>query len=144
MKRYNWGWRIITAFAVFTLGTSTWVAYAMSTEVQLVRADYYEAGLHEDQTVAAQQRALKSGATIDYDAVARLVRISIPNGQQSEGTVTLFRPSDEHADRHYALKLDQNGVMQIPVSDLSSGLWHVTLDWKSNGVAYQLPKTYTF
>jgi nitrogen fixation protein FixH len=144
MKRFNWGWRIIAAFAIFIAGTSTWVAYAMSSDVDLVRADYYEAGLKEDQTVAADERGVKSGATVDYDAATQMLHIAIPHQQIANGTVTFYRPSDSHADRHFALKLNEQGTMQIPVGNLIAGHWRVSLDWLTNGTTYSLEKAYTF
>lgn len=143
MKRYNWGWRIVTAFIIFTTGTISWVTYAMTTEVDLVRVDYYEHGLKQDETAAAQARGLASRTAVEYDAASHTIRLTIPQ-QDVRGTISFYRPNAPVRDRQFTLVLDEHGAMQIPVSRFDSGLWHITVDWNSRGTTYELLKSYTF
>jgi nitrogen fixation protein FixH len=43
--------------------------------------------------------------------------------------VTLYRPSDAHADRSVRLALDANGVQRIDIANATRGHWVVQLQW---------------
>src|ERR1017187_4350447 len=117
MKKINWGWKIVIAYAVFIIGTSAWVAYAMTTDVGLVREDYYEHSLKENQTMAARSaaKALGASASIEYDQSKVEFVIRIPSAQVSgaKGTITLYRPNSAKEDRVINLKLEADGTMLI-------------------------------
>ncbi len=145
--KINWGWKIIIAYTIFIGGTSAWVVYAMMHDVDLVRSDYYEHSLLQDQTMAAQNRAdqLKSSASISFDEKQNAFIVRIPPEQASAamGTITLYRPNASNEDRLIPLKVESNGTMLIPSSQLSKGIWEITADWSFAGKTYQLLATET-
>jgi hypothetical protein len=144
MKRYNWGWRIVTAFVIFATGTLSWVTYAMTHEVELVRSDYYEHSLKQDEVAAAQARGLASGTEVNYDASNHSIRVSFPSHDNVVGTLTFYRPNSQASDKSFPITLDELGTMQLPTGNFAVGLWHVTLDWKQHGLSHEIIKTYTF
>ncbi|MDP4198651.1 MAG: FixH family protein [Bacteroidota bacterium] len=142
IKQISWGWGIIAAYVIFIAGTASWVGYAMTTEVDLVRGDYYEQSLKQDVTVAAQARAatLSGAASIQNDRSRGVFAIQIPRDQaaSAQGSVTLYRPNASNEDRTLKLALGSNGSMLVPTAQLSRGLWRVTLDWTFQNQSYQL------
>jgi hypothetical protein len=52
-----------------------------------------------------------------------------------EGTVVLYRPSDERMDKVFAINLETLEYL-IPDEELRSGKWEVKLDWTVEGKAY--------
>jgi hypothetical protein len=50
--------------------------------------------------------------------------------------VTLYRPSDVHADRVVALAPDAAGRQRVPLGGLARGRWLVRVDWTVAGIAY--------
>jgi nitrogen fixation protein FixH len=145
--KINWGWKIVIAYAVFIIGTSAWVAYAMTSDVGLVREDYYEHSLMENQTMAARSsaNALGAAASIAFDQKRDNFIVHIPSNQaaSAKGTVTLYRPNSSKEDRIFNLMPAPDGTMIIPASTLSAGIWQVTAEWSFNGKSYQLIATET-
>jgi hypothetical protein len=145
--KINWGWKIIIAYTIFIGGTTAWVVYAMTHDVDLVRADYYEHSLLQDQTMASQNRAdqLRSFASISFDQAKNAFVVQIPKEQaaSASGTITLYRPNASNEDRLIPLKVESNGTMIIPSAQLSKGIWQITADWSFAGKTYQLLATET-
>lgn len=143
MTRISWGWRIIIAMVIFMTGTASWVAYAMSHDVDLVREDYYEFGLKHDETIAAQSRARTLGSGVLVQFASSSLEIQLPKTGDTKGNVSFYRPNAKQSDRTIALTLDPSGHMSIPTSQLARGVWHTTLNWESAGTTYQLERTDT-
>jgi len=145
--KINWGWKIVIAYAVFIIGTSAWVAYAVTTDVGLVREDYYEHSLKEEQTMAARSagHALGASASIEFDQKQNAFVIQIPSEQSgaAKGTITLYRPNSAKEDRVFPLITEANGTMLIATTNLSAGIWQITAEWTFNGKSYQLLATRT-
>ena len=110
------------------------VAFAMSRPVSLVRDDYYEDSLREDQKREAEANARALG-----DRLAVMVTesgdlmLSFPAEQAgiAKGTATLYRASDPSADRDVPLQLAPDGTQKIPLRGLSPGHWLVKVRWSA-------------
>lgn len=141
----NWGWRIVILYIIFMTGTIGWVTYTMSQTIELVRSDYYEHGLAHDSTMAAQARAVASGASIVFDHTQGALTIRVPAvaAASAEGSIALYRPNSIDSDRSIPLTLQADGTMHLPCGNLARGLWQFTLDWKANGLSYELVQTDT-
>ena len=146
MKKVSWGWGIIISLAIFMTGTAAWVAYAVSSEVDLVRSDYYEYSLRQNETTAAQKDARELGNSVKLALDAkRNIEFKLPVDQVStaQGTIKLYRPNSSASDRALDLKLSTDGSMSIPTSELAKGIWHITVDWSAAGKKYEVLKTIT-
>lgn len=142
MKRIHWGWKIVISYVVFITGTVSWVGYAITREVDLVRPDYYEHGLQQDQTMAARGRAhaLSALASIRVDRALDAFVIQIPKEQavSATGTITLYRPNASREDQTLPLALSNDGTMIIHAANMSRGVWRITADWSFANKTYQL------
>jgi hypothetical protein len=136
--RLHWGIAVAAAYTLFAGSTLGFVVFAMSRPVELVSADYYERSLAHDARRAALARATALGEAvavgIDGDALA----IAVPpaHAATAKGQLTLYRPSDVHADRVVALAIDATGRQRVPLAGLVRGHWLVRLDWTATGAAY--------
>jgi hypothetical protein len=130
--KWNWGVGVALTYTIFATSTLGFVAFAMSRPVSLVRNDYYEDALREDQKRQAEANARTLGDQLiigvgrDHDVV---VRLPPAHATDVHGTVTLYRASDPSADREVALVLSPDGTQRIALAGLPLGRWLVQLRW---------------
>lgn len=138
----NWGWRIAIAYSLFALGTLGMVAFTLTQDVDLVRADYYEYGLKHDEQMRAEVRAhsLSTPLSIVYDAERAVVRLVFPPDHVADirGTILLYRSTTMTQDRTIPIRVDAAGGQEIGVRDDAKGKWTVKVEWTSRGVAYKI------
>jgi hypothetical protein len=131
--KWNWGVGAALAYAVFVASTLGFVAFAMSRPVALVRSDYYEDALREDQKREAEAngRAFSDRLTLTVDGRRDLV-VAFPAelAMAVHGTMTLYRASDPAADREVALAPSSDGTQTISLVGMPQGHWLVQLRWR--------------
>jgi len=122
--RMHWGVAVAVFYTAFALSTVGFVTFAMTRDVELVSADYYQQALSHDRHMQAMANGDALGAAMD--ATTRAMR----------GTATLYRPSDSHADRTTALMPAVDGTIVIPTAGLASGRWQLRVQWSAGGRDY--------
>ena len=134
---------ILTVFGV--VGANLYLAFrANSTERDLVRDDYYEAGLLHDQVVNAERQADSVGLNLEWvisnsgwNAIIQSSEDSLLSDLDHQITrceAFIYRPSDRKLDRSISFSAqisEQKGkrVWNAPLPKLMPGYWHVTLRW---------------
>lgn len=147
--KWNWGTAIAAAYITFALATTTFVTFAMSRSVDLVRADYYAESLRQDEHLQAIDNAYRLGsaaAIIDRTgADTHSVEIALPPSQRgtARGTITLYRPSNAAADRRINLSIDPAGRQLVAIPAVARGLWIVQLAWTADGREFYLERRIT-
>jgi nitrogen fixation protein FixH len=145
-QRSLWPYAIIAAFVLFGCFIGFMVRQAMSTSVDLVSKDYYAQELaHQQRINAAARTAALPAGTLDarYDAAAATLTLLLPArlaGQQPQGQVQFFRPSDQSLDFHVPLRVDAAGQQRLSTAKLRAGYWRVRLTFEAEGQAYYLEK----
>jgi nitrogen fixation protein FixH len=138
--RLHWGFAVAAVYTLFAGSTLGFVVFALSHPVELVSADYYERSLAHDARLAARARAAALGGDLQVavDAPGRALAIALPasHAATARGQVTLYRPSDAHADRVVTLAPDGEGRQRVPLSGLARGRWLLRVDWTAAGIAY--------
>jgi FixH len=137
----NWGTGIAAVYLAFATATGGFVVFAMSRPVSLVRPDYYADSLREDQHIAARRNALTLRGVAAVTSNSRdCIHIAIPDNQavEARGSITLYRASDDRADRTIALSLDKSGGQDLAVGEIARGAWLVQLRWSAAGRDYYL------
>ncbi len=138
----SWGWRVAILYTIFAIGTVSWVVFAMSKQVDLVRPDYYEYSLHQDETSRALANAQRLGdsPSIRLDNAHTALKIQLPRTQAgvASGTIVLYRPNSMTSDSSLPLHLSSDGSMQVASRSLPKGLWYVSVKWTSGGRAYEM------
>ena len=146
MKKNIWPYAIIAYFVVFITGIVAWVSFATRHDDQLVRADYYDHEIKYQSQIerVARTRALKDESIIVYHPAQKTIRITFPDelrGQNIEGNIHLYRPSDARLDKRISLSPSIDGIQQISVGGLQQGLWKLRLDWKLDDAEYYIEKS---
>jgi hypothetical protein len=125
--KLSWGWRIAIVYTFFASSTVAFVAFAMSTNVDLVRSDYYEYSLQQDKSFAAFERGNSVASEISIEQTATGITIGLPRTHRgSVGTVQLYRPDSPKLDRAAAFV---NGTVTIRREQLTAGKYKVILEW---------------
>ena len=60
-----------------------------------------------------------------------------------KGKVSLYRPSNQKLDFEVPISLSSDHLL-IPKSNLTGGLWDITVDWTCNGIDYLNKETIYF
>jgi nitrogen fixation protein FixH len=140
MRWINWGVAVAMVYVVFAASTLGFVVFAVTHPVQLVSPDYYERSLQHDERADATTRAQGLGERlrVELDAGSRVLAVSVPPeaATGARGAITLYRPSDVHADRTMPLALDAAGRQRLPTAALAHGRWLVRIDWVAGGRRY--------
>ncbi len=136
-----WPVSIIAFFTLAVCGAVTFVIFCSRQQVDLVAADYYEQEIRYQDQIDRANRAtsLQAPAKVDYNAVTRLITVSLPADhlQQSlKGWIQLYRPSAASLDQKLPLAVDAGGRQNIDGKILTDGLWHVRVSWNLNGADY--------
>ena len=59
------------------------------------------------------------------------------------GKVSIYRPSSQKLDFEIPISLSSTNLL-IPKSNLTGGLWDITVDWTCNGIDYLNKETIYF
>lgn len=146
MKRFHWGWGIAAVYLVFATATLSFVAFAFTVDVDLVRSDYYEHSLrHDDRMRARAAAAASSEARMSVVETVddQVLKIVVPaSHQEAVGRVELYFAGAPDRDQSLELTLDANGGMHIPVGHFRSGKWEATVTWLHAGRSYEMTHTF--
>lgn len=146
MKRFHWGWGIAAVYIVFAAATLSFVAFAFTVDVDLVRTDYYEHSLRHDDRMRARAAAAASSEarmSVVQTVDDQVLKIVVPaTHQEAVGRVELYFAGAPDRDQSLELTLDATGGMQIPVGHLHSGKWVATVAWSHAGRSYEMTHTF--
>lgn len=138
--KISWGWRIAIVYTFFAVSTASFVAFAMTERVELVRDDYYEQSLKHDQTFASEQRGESvAGGVIITQHDAKL-EIELPHAVIASGTASFYRPENSQLDRAYKLAGQRT---QLPLDKVQKGSYQVTIEWTFEGKPYRVVREIT-
>jgi len=124
---------IAVVYALFAIGTTSFVVFAMKQPVDLVSSDYYERSLTYDQRLRATENAAVGAVPlIAPSADGHAIDITMPPsaGPVSTGRVTLYRASDAKSDRSVPLPTQARGALRIDMTGARHGRWIVQIQWR--------------
>ena len=143
-QRNLWPYGLCTAFGLFFCGMATVVVIAETHRETLVSDDYYEQEIGFQSQLDAGARARTCGATLNYDASAGRVLVSLPARQVSQafsGRAGFYRASSSALDRELALAPGSDGTQSLSVANLAPGPWKLRVNWQAAGTNYFLEQT---
>lgn len=136
--KLNWGWRIAIVYTIFAVSTIGFVSFAMTKHVELVRKDYYEHSLLEDQTQAAVKRGNSMAESVKSELRRNTLYVSLPQSvPTTKAIMTLYRPSNSELDKTYNL-IDNK--IEIPLKGLAHGYYTLVLEWEIANESYRLER----
>lgn len=139
--KINWGTGIVLAFIgfiAFILYFVVQMASDSKTNHELVTEDYYKKELEYQQEIDAQNNAKDNAWELDVRKVPGGLQLSFPEKiapSTITGTVSLYRPSNEHLDFDLPISLS-NSHLLIPDKRLLGGRWDISVSWMHEGQKY--------
>lgn len=136
-----WPYAIVATFVLFASYIGYMVQQAMSTNVDLVSADYYQQEIAYQKRIesVARTAALPTPVQVDYEPEAQRLTLKLPPslaGQAVQGTVHFFRPSDQKLDFKLPFTATEKAPQQLNTSKLQPGLWRLRIDFSAGGQQY--------
>ncbi len=143
--RSFWPIAIIGYFIVALIGIVIFISWAVHQNIDLVRKDYYaeEVQFQQQLNRVARTKQLNADAYIFYDQQKQSVTLKVPTdgNEKTLGRIHFYRPSDAALDKNVRLTLNREGLQNLDVRELKSGLWKVQLQWNSNGEDFYSEKS---
>ncbi|MBP6039568.1 MAG: FixH family protein [Flavobacterium sp.] len=147
--KINWGTGIVIAFALFMAFILSFVYKVQSNQKydnELVTKEYYkkEATVQIDIEKKQHANALKNLVVIKK--VDEGIIIEFPSDfdySKIKGKVSLYRPSSQKLDFEINISLSSPYLL-IPKSNLTGGLWDISVDWNYNETDYLNKETIYF
>jgi len=139
--KINWG----TGLVLGMLGFMIFILYmviTMSTDKKydhdLVTENYYAKEMVYQNEIDNEEKLATLSSKIIGKRTAEGWLISFPeeiNEKTANGTVFLYRPSNEKLDKDFPLVLSGSNLL-IPDHRLLDGRWNITIEWEYNESTY--------
>lgn len=147
--KINWGTGIVIAFGLFMAFILSFVYKVQSSQKydnELVTKEYYkkEATVQIDIEKKQNANALKNLVVIKKTDEG--ITVEFPSDfdySKIKGKVSLYRPSSQKLDFEINISLSSPYLL-IPKSNLTGGLWDISVDWNYNETDYLNKETIYF
>lgn len=135
---WNWGTKIVIAYAIFIVLIMTAVIKALSQNVDLVTPDYYAQELDYQNKYNKMQNAQELQTPVNVVQTGTNVVITFPAEAAGpySGTILFYRPSNSAEDISMPITADANGKMVVPTAKLKTGNYSVIIDWATKQKKY--------
>ncbi|NOZ74102.1 MAG: hypothetical protein GXO90_01815 [FCB group bacterium] len=140
-NRFLYG--LIVVLIIFLLIHLGIVVFTGRQNFALVSDNYYQQELKYQERIDRLTRANELNPPIVVRVTRGLIQLTYPESFSAslvEGSIRLFRPSDNRLDRRYPLAVSPDLNQTIAVNPLVPGRWKLYLDWTQNGITYSLEK----
>jgi hypothetical protein len=129
--KIGWGNRILILYLGFVTLIISLVVVSFRQDINLVRADYYEAekGYNDKYIAAKNLEAL--GKNVGFEFTSSGLEVSIPTSEKGliHGSIQFFRPSAPNMDFTDSFKISSEEPLRYPISRFQSGKYLVWLKW---------------
>ena len=129
-----WPYSIIGVYLVFVSALGAYITFALSNDVELVSADYYQRELEYESQMDRIKRTQALGDRVRISSTdhGRTLLLTLPVKQgtkKPQGEIHFYSPLDADEDRRIPLDLNANGTQTLATHHLRKGLWRVKLSW---------------
>ena len=133
-KKSRWGLGIGLLISGFLLFMLILVAIASFQSFHLVEKDYYQKEIKYQDRIEQIKRtaSLNKGVRINQDQSSRVLEIKFDEqhiGNNIEGDILFFRPSNANLDYTIPIEADDSGIQIVNLKERKAGLWRVKLEW---------------
>jgi nitrogen fixation protein FixH len=140
-----WPYAVVIGLVSFMGYIVYFVIQAMNQDVDLVSKDYYAQEIaYQDQIDRVRRTQALGDVMLTYKEEGQTILLQVPatySDKKLNGTVTLFRPSDDKLDQQLPLQLGRDLSQLIEVGKLEKGLWKVRVNFSDGEDAYYSEKT---
>ena len=137
--KFNWGTGILIFIIVFFIVIFSFIFFATNLNINLVEEDYYPKGVNYDAQWEKAYNTSILEEQISFSQAGDTLIIAFPaivQGKHTGGNILFYRPSDNHLDVRYALKLDEEGRQYFYTGNLIHGKYIIKIDWILDSVPY--------
>jgi len=143
--KINWGTGLVIGMALF-IGFILFFVITMSTDKKyrhdLVTEEYYKKEMMYQQEIDAEGNLNTLSSKLIGHKTDEGWVINFPkdiDATKLNGTVFLYRPSNEQLDFDFPLVLSGSNLL-IPDNSLLDGRWNITVAWEYEGEKYLYKK----
>ena len=139
--KFNWGTGIFIFIVLFVITCGVFLYYAATQRFSLVEEDYYPKELRYEEKLVKMRNVSALSETVRIGIESNQLAIRFPayfRGKKIEGTIKVYRPSNENLDVNLPIAVDTALCCNIPLSRLSHGKYVVKVDWNSDGKGYYM------
>jgi nitrogen fixation protein FixH len=140
-----WPYAVVIGLVLFMGYIVYFVIQAMNLDVDLVSKDYYAQEIaYQDQIDRVRRTQALGDVMVEYNESAETVLLQLPatyRDKSLNGTITLFRPSDDKLDKQLPMQLGRDQSQLLEVGDLEKGLWKIRVNFSDGEEAYYSEKT---
>ncbi|WP_282159657.1 FixH family protein [Ulvibacterium marinum] len=147
--KINWGTSIVLAFIGF-IGFILFFVVRMSMDNKanhdLVTEEYYKQELAYQKEIDAEANAKNLVDPIKIEKTNNGLLLKFPKileGQNIQGTVSLYRPSNKHLDFDLPVSLSNTHLL-IPDKRLLGGRWDIKIIWEHKGKEFLHKESITY
>ncbi|WP_425235718.1 FixH family protein [Ulvibacterium sp.] len=147
--KINWGTAIVLAFIGF-IGFILFFVVRMSMDNKanhdLVTDEYYKQELAYQKEIDAEANAKNLADPIKIKKTNNGLLLKFPKileGQNIQGTVSLYRPSNKHLDFDLPVSLSNTHLL-IPDKRLLGGRWDIKIIWEHKGKEFLHKESITY
>ena len=130
---------LVITFVIFCSTFISIYFIAKKQNVDLVRADYYEAAAGFDNQMLRQQNSKLYPVNWEYDKTTGLMEINFPETYKQankKGRIFFYRPSDASQDFEIVIEPTEDNSLTIMLEDVLKGFWRIEIQWTVNGVEF--------
>ncbi len=135
--KMNWGTGLAITIGAFMLMILLFVFGASKLQTELVSDNYYEKEIKFQETIDKQKNTNALEGNFEILGTVKSVKINLPKdleGQEIEGTISLYRPSSEMLD--FEVKAENSMEQVIESENLVAGKWTISIDITADGKGY--------
>jgi len=140
-----WPYMIVLAMVCFMGYIAMFVYKAMQQDVGLVSKDYYQQEIaYQDRIESVRRTQALGDVMLNYSTDTKSILLQMPatyKGMSLNGTITLFRPSNDQLDKEVPLQLGRDQSQLIETGDMESGLWKVRVSFTDGKAEYYTEKS---
>ena len=148
--KFNWGHGIVLGIIGFISFILFFVVQMLSSkdyDHHLVTANYYEKEMYYQNEIDAIENYAQMSGSIEGQSIDTGYQLKFPerySGKKLNGTVFLYRPSNQSLDFDMPLTLSESSHLLIPSTGLVDGRWNIKITWEDDGIAYQYEEKINF
>jgi hypothetical protein len=143
-KEWKWPYGILLVYLIFVTSTIAFVVFTFTVKTDLVVDEYYEKTLVYQDQIDRERNALELSEPLQISIIDSNLEIIFPQEHHfgsTEGTISLYRPSNSSLDEVKLIEIDENGHQLIDLSSIQKGVWKVQVLWNYDGVEYYKEST---
>jgi len=139
-RKTFWPWAITIIILVYIGSLLAFAFYSRNLGYNLVKEDYYRAGLRYQEQINRIERAQALNEKISWKMAGnKKIEFRFPGivkGKETSGTILFFNPADARKDYSVKINLTEDGRQTVDLAAISKGVWKLKILWETDDLEY--------